>query len=40
MTEQPPAGADAGDRPKGGLENVVVGTTSISHVDGGVVMIN
>ncbi len=34
MTEQPPAGADPGDRPRGGLENVVVGTTSISHVDG------
>jgi citrate synthase len=34
MSTQPPAGADPGDRPKGGLENVVVGTTSISHVDG------
>jgi len=34
MPEQPPAGAEPGDRPKGGLENVVVGTTSISHVDG------
>jgi len=34
MPEQPPAGAEPADRPKGGLENVVVGTTSISHVDG------
>jgi citrate synthase len=34
MPEQPRAGADPADRPKGGLENVVVGTTSISHVDG------
>src|SRR5437660_665199 len=34
MAEQPPAGVDPADRRKGGLENVVVGTTSISHVDG------
>jgi citrate synthase len=34
MTQQPAAVADPGDRPRGGLENVVVGTTSISHVDG------